>query len=94
MQANNRKKPQELDKRKEKERKREEKELRKMAAANGIKMPKAQTPGLTQIAVADSSNNIDADATPPRYLKKVEVLPTVPPSSSMPSGGFKSLDGQ
>ncbi|KAG6885942.1 hypothetical protein C0993_007444 [Termitomyces sp. T159_Od127] len=44
MQANVRLKPKdEIDKRREKEKKREEKELRKIAAANGIKMAKPTT---------------------------------------------------
>ncbi len=54
MQANVRLKPQEeVDKLKEKERKREEKELRKIAAAAGIKMPKP--PAAAPVAAASTS---------------------------------------
>jgi hypothetical protein len=86
MQANNRIKPQELDKRQEKERKREEKELRKIAAANGIKMPKAQTATLTQIAVTDLSNNIEAGAM--RTEPTAEISGDTS-NSTMQSGGFR-----
>lgn len=56
MQANARIIPkEELDRRKEKERKREEKELRKMAAAIGIKMSKPAEGGLLAVPTAGDS---------------------------------------
>lgn len=71
----------EVDKRKEKERKREEKELRKIAAANGIRMPKAAgvaspTSGLNGMIVEPPAPN-----DPPRNSGWVSV--------SAPSSGFK-----
>ncbi|KAG5648165.1 hypothetical protein DXG03_006119 [Asterophora parasitica] len=64
MQANVRLKDKdEIDKRKEKERKREEKALRKIAAANGIKMAK---PAAT---VADTASAMDVDSPAPTANK-------------------------
>src|SRR5258708_37840957 len=88
-QANNRKKPQELDRRKEKERKREEKGLRKMAVASGIKIPNAQPFALTHIALTDSRNDVSADATPSDDGPiATNTPPNVPPRLNV-SGGFK-----
>ncbi|KAJ7102171.1 G-patch-domain Zn-finger DNA-binding protein, partial [Mycena belliarum] len=67
MQANIRIIPQDdVDKRKEKERKREEKELRKIAAANGIKMAKPSAAVISTLAPAhpigvDGGTGMDID---------------------------------
>ncbi|KAL0950882.1 hypothetical protein HGRIS_007641 [Hohenbuehelia grisea] len=64
MQANARIIPrEELDRRKEKERKREEKELRKIAAAAGIKMPKSAATTITPTS-ADAQPGSDMDVEP------------------------------
>ncbi|KAK7064428.1 G-patch-domain Zn-finger DNA-binding protein [Favolaschia claudopus] len=83
MQANVRIPQDDLDKRKEKERKREEKELRKIAAANGIKMPKPAAAVFLPLAPAqpvglDSSMDIDG-------------VPLSTPGSSASGSGFKKL---
>ena len=59
MQSNARIMPQEeIDKRKEKERKREEKELRKIAAASGVKMAKSTLPASGAPALAPVANPV------------------------------------
>ncbi|KAJ7139883.1 hypothetical protein C8R44DRAFT_867981 [Mycena epipterygia] len=67
MQANIRIPQDDVDKRKEKERKREAKELRKIAAANGIKMAKPSAM-ISALAPADpvggSSTSMDIDGVP------------------------------
>lgn len=76
-------KPQGPDKRKEKERKREEKELRKIAAANGMKLPRT-----TQMVT--DSNNVDVDVMRTEMPEKNGGGPSTPlnvPSS--PSRGFR-----
>lgn len=78
MQANVRVQPQdEIDRRKEKERRREEKDLRKIAAANGIKMPRprpavatdssAEQPAAETAPLPHPPPELDAslDPTPP-----------------------------
>ncbi|KAJ7655060.1 hypothetical protein DFH06DRAFT_489400 [Mycena polygramma] len=66
MQANIRIPQDDLDKRKEKERKREEKELRKIAAANGIKMAKPPAAVISALAPADpvGAGSMDVDGAP------------------------------
>ncbi|EKM83411.1 hypothetical protein AGABI1DRAFT_110077 [Agaricus bisporus var. burnettii JB137-S8] len=67
MQANARPKAQEeIDRRKEKERKREERELRKIAAAAGIKVPKVTpaVPAPTPAAVTPVGVSAESDGTP------------------------------
>jgi len=98
MQANARIKPQEdIDKRKEKERKREERELRKIAAAAGIKMPKVIGPqtGSTPPVLApaapasDELATMDVESSP---LQKKGDWPSNNSISSAPSApvpGFK-----
>ncbi|KAG6902810.1 hypothetical protein C0995_011297 [Termitomyces sp. Mi166 len=68
MQANVRLKPKdEIDKRREKERKREEKELRKIAAANGIKMtkPTAALPIAPKDSLPTTGTAIEVEPLPP-----------------------------
>ncbi|KAJ7169639.1 G-patch-domain Zn-finger DNA-binding protein, partial [Mycena filopes] len=67
MQANIRIPQDDADRRKEKERKREEKELRKIAAANGIKMSKPTAAVISTLAPADpvgTSSSMDVDGVP------------------------------
>ncbi|KAG5719333.1 G patch domain-containing protein 8 [Termitomyces sp. T112] len=79
MQANVRLKPKdEIDKRREKERKREEKELRKIAAANGIKM--AKPAAAVPIVSTDSPSPVST---------AIEVQPLPPPKR----GGWATISG-
>ena len=96
MQANIRIKPQDdIDKRKEKERKREEKELRKIAAANGIKMPKPSTISSSTTPLAPTpfdapkSSGMDIDnPTEPKQAGWATVRTSVDDLPN-PSGGFR-----
>ncbi|KAF8640347.1 hypothetical protein AX17_000019 [Amanita inopinata Kibby_2008] len=82
MQANARIVPkEEVDRRKEKERKREEKELRKIAAAYGVRMPK---PSVTPAVVL-------APAAP--SVSTAVVEPAAPGDASKKPGGWVSLSG-
>ncbi|KAJ7275283.1 hypothetical protein B0H12DRAFT_1006470, partial [Mycena haematopus] len=66
MQANIRIPQDDVDKRKEKERKREQKELRKIASANGIKMGKPSTAVISPLALAEpvGASGMDIDGDP------------------------------
>ncbi|KAF8624892.1 hypothetical protein AX15_005760 [Amanita polypyramis BW_CC] len=95
MQANARIVPkEELDKRKEKERKREERELRKIAAANGIKMPKPST-GATVMAplvppASSLGSMVPESATPCDAPKKFGGWVSVSASSQSQGQGQPS----
>ncbi|KAM6497918.1 G-patch-domain Zn-finger DNA-binding protein [Amanita muscaria] len=86
MQANARIVPkEEVGKRKEKERKREEKELRKIAAANGVKMSKpAVTGAAATAAIIEPSASADTTAS-----NKSSGWVSLSASSSAASQGFK-----
>lgn len=81
--------PQDLDKRKEKERKREEKELRKMAAASGVKIPKAQTLEVTA-TTSDLPSHVVDD---PMHSPIPENCGSRPNISSGPSNAPSSTAG-
>ncbi|KIK02293.1 hypothetical protein K443DRAFT_677690 [Laccaria amethystina LaAM-08-1] len=96
MQANVRLIPkEEVDKRKEKERKREEKQLRKIAAANGIKMPKplVKPPAVPAAPLSTSSDNALSTMmeveTKPSESKKWASLSTTPSDFAPPQPGFR-----
>ncbi|KAH7911213.1 hypothetical protein BJ138DRAFT_1007014 [Hygrophoropsis aurantiaca] len=97
MQANSRIVPQEeLDKRKEKERKREEKELRKLAKAAGIKMAKppvtagvAQTPAPT-VAVEAATESKSTGFKKAGWASVAPVAETPVPPAAPPRQESKS----
>ncbi|EDR15447.1 G-patch-domain Zn-finger DNA-binding protein [Laccaria bicolor S238N-H82] len=96
MQANVRLIPkEEVDKRKEKELKREEKQLRKIAAANGIKMPKppVKPPAVPAVPLPTSSDNALGTMmeveTKPSESKGWASLSTTPSDSTPPQPGFR-----
>ncbi|KAF4572695.1 hypothetical protein EYR36_007205 [Pleurotus pulmonarius] len=99
MQANARIIPkEELDRRKQKERKREEKELRKMAAAIGIKMPKPAEGGLSAVPTAGDSvpigesSNSAPEQKPTGFKKSgwAAVSSPAAPASGFSRGGGNS----
>ncbi|KAF7437055.1 hypothetical protein PC9H_003889 [Pleurotus ostreatus] len=97
MQANARIIPkEELDRRKEKERKREEKELRKMAAAIGIKMSKPAEGGLLAVPTpGDSISNGESSPSVPEQKPtgfKKSGWATVS-SPAAPTSGFSRGSG-
>ncbi len=96
MQANARIVPkEEMDKRKEKERKREERELRKIAAANGIRMPKPAV-GSTGVAPPASPTPVIVEPTaskdPPKNPGGWASVST-PPSSGFKRSGWANITG-
>jgi len=64
-----------------------------MAAASGIKIPNAQPPALTHIALTDSRNDMGAGATPTEISDKGPIVTSTSPNNVPPrcnmSGGFK-----
>ncbi|KAG6891418.1 hypothetical protein C0992_007197 [Termitomyces sp. T32_za158] len=97
MQANVRLKPKdEIDKRREKEKKREEKELRKIAAANGIRMAKPTTtaPMLQQDSqpTATATTDHEVELPPPPKRAGWATVSGSAPSQSGARSGWASIN--
>ena len=96
MQANARLVPkEELDKRKEKERKREERELRKIAAANGIRMPKpvVGSTGVAPLVSPTPAMIAEPTQDPPRNPGGWASVSTPSSSGFKRSAGWATISG-